>query len=71
MVFQSTIPVGIGLLFTDWWLDANAVLSVGLGVAGGLVAYFSLHRAGQFNLPSVVAWFGLYAAFLVAVVLSA
>jgi cation:H+ antiporter len=71
MVFQSTIPVGIGLLFTDWSLEGNAVLSVGLGVAGGIVAYFSLHRAGQFNLPSVVAWFGLYAAFIVAVVLSA
>jgi cation:H+ antiporter len=71
MVFQSTIPVGIGLLFTDWSLSGNAVLSIGLGVAGGLVAYFSLHRAGQFNLPWVIGWFGLYAAFLVAVVLSA
>jgi cation:H+ antiporter len=71
MVFQSTIPVGIGLIFTDWSLAGNAVLSVALGVAGGLIAYFSLHRAGQFNLPSVVGWFGLYAAFLVAVVLSA
>jgi cation:H+ antiporter len=71
MVFQSTIPVGIGLIFTDWSLDANAILSVGLGVAGGLIAYFSLHRAGQFNLPSVIGWFGLYAAFLVTVVFSA
>jgi cation:H+ antiporter len=71
MVFQSTIPVGIGLLFTDWSLTGNAVLSIALGVAGGLVAYFSLHRAGQFNLPSVIGWFALYAAFLVAVVLSA
>jgi len=71
MVFQSTIPVGIGLLFTNWSLAGNAVFSVCLGVAGGLVAYFSLHRAGQFNLPSVIAWFGLYAAFLVAVILSA
>ena len=71
MVFQSTIPVGIGLLFTDWSLAGNAVFSVALGVAGGLIAYFSLHRAGQFNLPSVIGWFSLYAAFLVAVVLSA
>jgi cation:H+ antiporter len=71
MVFQSTIPVGIGLLFTDWSLAGNAVFSIALGVAGGLIAYFSLHRAGQFNLPSVIGWFGLYAAFLVAVVLSA
>ena len=71
MVFQSTIPVGIGLLFTDWSLDGNAVLSIGLGVAGGVVAYFSLHRAGQFNLPSVIAWFGLYAAFIIVVAMGA
>ena len=45
MVFQSTIPVGIGLIFTDWELSGNAVLSIGLGLAGGLLAYESLHRA--------------------------
>ncbi|HEX3238711.1 MAG TPA: hypothetical protein VHR18_01085 [Solirubrobacterales bacterium] len=71
MVFQSTIPVGIGLIFTDWALDGNAVLSVALGVAGGLLAYFSLHRAGVFRLPAVIGWFALYSAFLLVVVLSA
>jgi cation:H+ antiporter len=67
MVFQSTIPVGIGLLFTDWALDGNAVLSIVLGVAGGLLAYFSLHRAGVFRLPAVIGWFALYSAFIVVV----
>ncbi len=71
MVFQSTIPVGIGLIFTDWALDGNAVLSVILGVAGGLLAYVTLHRAKVFRLPAVIGWFGLYSAFLVVVVLSA
>jgi cation:H+ antiporter len=71
MVFQATIPVGIGLLFTDWSLSANAILSIGLGVAGGAVAYLSLHRAGQFNPPAVLTWFGLYAVFLLAVIASA
>ena len=71
MVFQSTIPVGIGLLFTDWSLDANAVLSVCLGFAGGILAYLSLHRAGEFHLPAVVGWFALYASFIAVVVLSA
>jgi cation:H+ antiporter len=71
MVFQSTIPVGIGLIFTDWALDGNAVLSVVLGVAGGLLAYFSLHRAGVFKLPAVLGWFTLYLAFLIVVALSA
>ncbi|HEV7769311.1 MAG TPA: sodium:calcium antiporter [Solirubrobacterales bacterium] len=71
MVFQSTIPVGIGLIFTDWALSGNAVLSIVLGVAGGLLAYVSLHRAARFKLPAVIGWFALYSAFLIVVVLSA
>jgi cation:H+ antiporter len=71
MVFQSTIPVGIGLVFTDWSLSTNAAVSVALGLAGGLLAYESLHRRGRFELPTVVGWFGLYAAFIVIVALSA
>jgi cation:H+ antiporter len=71
MVFQSTIPVGIGLVFTDWQLSTNAALSVALGLAGGLLAYEALHRRGRFELPAVVAWFGLYAAFIAIVVVGA
>ncbi|HET6997478.1 MAG TPA: sodium:calcium antiporter [Solirubrobacterales bacterium] len=71
MVFQSTIPVGIGLLFTDWALTGNAVLSIVLGLAGGLLAYESLHRAGVFKLPAVIGWFALYTAFIAVVVISA
>jgi cation:H+ antiporter len=70
MVFQSMIPVGIGLIFTDWELNWHAVLSIGLGLAGGLLAYESLHRAGRFKLPAVIAWFVLYASFIVAVAVS-
>jgi cation:H+ antiporter len=68
MVFQSTIPIGIGLLFTHWHLSTNAFVSVVLGFVGGLLAYESLHRAGRFKLPAVVGWFGLYVAFIVVVV---
>jgi cation:H+ antiporter len=71
MVFQSTIPVGIGLMFTDWDLNGNAVLSIVLGVAGGILAYESLHRSGRFKLPAVIGWFALYTAFLLVVVISA
>src|ERR1700761_472812 len=68
MVFQSTIPIGIGLLFTDWHLSTNAFVSVCLGFAGGLLPYESLHRAGRFKLPAVIGWFALYGAFIVVVV---
>jgi cation:H+ antiporter len=71
MVFQSMIPVGIGLIFTNWDLNWHAVLSIGLGLAGGLLAYESLHLARRFKLPAVIGWFALYTAFLVAVVASA
>ncbi|HEY8502587.1 MAG TPA: sodium:calcium antiporter [Solirubrobacterales bacterium] len=71
MVFQSMIPVGIGLIFTDWNLSWTAVLSIGLGVAGGALAYESLHLSGRFKLPAVIGWFVLYAAFIVAVAVSA
>ena len=71
MVFQSMIPVGIGLIFTDWDLTWTAVLSIGLGIAGGLLAYESLHISGRFKLPAVIGWFVLYASFIFAVAISA
>jgi cation:H+ antiporter len=71
MVFQSMVPVGIGLIFTAWELTWTALLSIGLGVVGGLLAYESLHISGRFKLPAIVGWFALYASFIVAVVISA
>jgi cation:H+ antiporter len=68
MVFQSTIPIGIGFLFTDWNLSTNAFVSVVLGFAGGILAYESLHRSGRFKLPAVIGWFALYIAFIIIVV---
>jgi cation:H+ antiporter len=71
MVFQSTIPVGIGLLFTPWELSGNATLSIILGLIGGFLAYEMLHRRGRFGLAPVIAWFALYTAYIVAVAASA
>jgi len=67
MVFQSTIPVGIGLIFTDWALSLNASISVVLGLLGGFLAYEALHRRGRFELPAVIVWFALYSAYIVVV----
>lgn len=67
MVFQSTIPVGIGLMFTDWELSGNAAISVGLGLAGGVIAYWALRLRDRFELPAVLAWLSLYIAFIVVV----
>jgi cation:H+ antiporter len=64
MVFQSTIPVGIGLLLTDWDLAGNAAVSIALGLAGGVIAYWALRLRDRFELPAVLAWIALYAAFI-------
>jgi cation:H+ antiporter len=71
MVFQSTIPVGIGLVFTNWALNADAAVSMALGLAGGALAYAILRRGSRFPKPAVLAWFGLYTAYLVFVILGA
>jgi cation:H+ antiporter len=71
MVFQSTIPVGIGLIFTDWELSFNAAFSVVLGLIGGFLAYEVLHRRDRFALPVVIAWMGLYATYIVVVAATA
>jgi cation:H+ antiporter len=67
MVFQSMLPVALGLLLTSWDLDRFAVVSMVLGILGGLVAYWALRLRGQFNAPAIVAWGTLYAVFIVFV----
>lgn len=68
MVFQSTIPVAIGLGFTAWKLDTYAVLAGGLALAGGLVAIVTLQIRRRFNPLSIILWLALYVAFVAYVV---
>jgi cation:H+ antiporter len=70
MVFQSTIPIAVGLAFTDWDLDRFAVMSGALGLVGGAIAYWTLRRRKRFELPAVAAWIALFATFIVYVVLA-
>ena len=67
MVFQSTIPIAVGLALTDWELSKFAVVSGILGLAGGIVAYWALRLRGRFELLPVVIWSALFAAFIVYV----
>jgi cation:H+ antiporter len=69
MVFQSMIPISVGLLFTEWDLGRFAVLSMALGLAGGLIAILALVRRQEFDAPAILAWGALYLAFLAAVIL--
>lgn len=68
MVFQTTIPVAVGIAFTDWDLDGTAILAAGLALAGGSVAVWSLHVRRRFSMWAIVLWAALFAAFAAAVI---
>jgi cation:H+ antiporter len=67
MVFQSTIPIAFGLALTDWELNKFALVSAGLGVAGGVLAYWALRLRGRFEPLPIVLWSALFVAFIVYV----
>ena len=71
MVFQSTLPVAIGLSFTDWELDSYAILAGCLALAGGLVAIVTLQIRRRFSGRAILLWALLYAAFVAYVVATA
>jgi cation:H+ antiporter len=72
MVFQSTFPVAIGLVFTDWdlWAEGEWYAAVAAGVAllSGLLLYGRLRfTKGGFGVGSLLFGGALYAVYLIAV----
>jgi len=63
MVFQSTIPIAIGLAVTSSRLDGFAALAGGIAIAGGVVAYWSLERRRRFSRLAILAWSMLFTTF--------
>jgi cation:H+ antiporter len=61
MVFQSTIPVAVGLVFVDWKLTGPAVAACGCALAGGLLCILTVGRRTAFAGRYVLAWLALYA----------
>lgn len=70
MVFQSTLPIAFGLAFTSWDLDHFAVVSAGLGLCGGGIAYWALRLRGRFEPLPVAAWTLLFVIFLAYVAIA-
>ena len=47
MVFQGTIPVSIGIVFTPWSLDLPILVCAGMAVAAAVFYYLVLKRSGS------------------------
>jgi cation:H+ antiporter len=71
MVFQSTVPVAVGVAFTGWELSRYALLAASLALIGGAVALWSLHLRRRFTGPAIAAWTALFTVFGVTVIVGA
>jgi cation:H+ antiporter len=67
MVFQSTFPVSIGLIFTDWRLPFVAFFSGLLALASGVVFYVTLRVRHTLTWWSLAGAGSTYAVYLVYV----
>ena len=67
MVFQSTFPVSVGLLFTQWNLPRDAYVSGAMTLIAGLVFYLTLRVRHTLTWWSLGGGGTMYFAYLVYV----
>ncbi len=68
MVFQSTFPVSVGIIFTDWSITGYALLSACLAIASGLIMLGEIHfrkRISPFTLIFSGSFYLLYAFIVI------
>ncbi|MEV5748764.1 hypothetical protein AB0L00_13190 [Actinoallomurus sp. NPDC052308] len=67
MVFQSMMPVAVGMAFTDWHLTAPARVAAIAALTGAVLAVIAVRRTGRFSGPLIGCWTGLYAGATVSI----
>jgi cation:H+ antiporter len=67
MVFQSCIPVAVGLWFTPWVLNEFAIVSAVIAIAAGVLMQLYLRTDNVISGAELTSLGILYAAFLVYV----
>ena len=70
MVFQSSVPVALGLAFTSWSLDPLNALSAALALTGGAFLYFLVRRKEPIESEYLLVGGALYAVFLVVALIT-
>jgi cation:H+ antiporter len=70
MVFQSSVPVALGLAFTSWSLNLLNALSAALALAGGAYLYLLLKRQKPIEGEHLLVGGALYAVFFVVAIFS-
>ncbi|GLI52666.1 sodium:calcium antiporter [Thermodesulfovibrio yellowstonii] len=68
MVFQSTFPVSVGIIFTDWNITGYALLSACLAILAGLIILGEIHfrkRISPLTLILSGSFYLLYAILII------
>jgi cation:H+ antiporter len=69
MVFQSSFPVTIGLLFTPWELTGDALVAAVVALLAGSVLYLQLLLRGGLSAPLLLLQ-GVFYVFFVGYVIT-
>lgn len=64
MVFQSCIPVSIGILATPWNLDIKALVSAVLAILSALVVFIWIKMKGKISPVPLILGLGFYLIFI-------
>jgi cation:H+ antiporter len=70
MVFQSSVPVALGLAFTSWSLNLLNTLSAALALVGGAYLYLLLRREKPIEGEHLLVGGALYAVFVVVALIT-
>ena len=70
MMFQSTIPVAFGVLFTPWDLQPLDLFAVVLGLASGGLIFFTLRRTGTLRARGLMLGGLFYVAFVIGAIIA-
>ncbi|CAA9457440.1 MAG: Sodium/calcium exchanger membrane region [uncultured Rubrobacteraceae bacterium] len=70
MIFQSTVPVAFGVLFTPWNLAPLDLFAVVLALASGGLVYLTLRLSGKLRARGLMLGGLFYAAFVVGAVIA-
>ena len=68
MVFQSSIPVSIGLLFTEWHLAGINIASIAIALTAAAWMYYSVKIRKVVTYRTLIASGSLYLLYIVLLV---
>ncbi|MDQ3863368.1 MAG: sodium:calcium antiporter [Actinomycetota bacterium] len=70
MIFQSTVPVAFGVLFTPWNLAPLDLFAVALALASGALLYLTLRLSGKLRAGGLMLGGLFYLAFVIGAVIA-